>query len=188
MDEFFQKLEDEAYFCALVGSHIASVPDQMKPIFECEVRVDEERLKFAHAEYVQAVSGIALYLGSANPDHHKRAGALLHALHKSMIVCDVSYGDTWEEVEAGGGPLGTNHAEVASGMEFKRFFDQFHNEMLAFMFAFQCCDAYEEEAHSYSFDYLENMCAYLQRNAGDVSSETCYMIFKSMMERCLRPT
>ena len=54
--------------------------------------------------------------------------------------------------------------------------------MLAFMFAFQCCDAYEISDHSYSFDYLRHICAYLQRKGNSVDLETCFMLFKSLMD------
>ena len=181
LQQFFQQIEDEKAFCNLVRPYYEAVPAEMHDIFECEITVNEEKLKQAHRKYVVAVKDLALYVDSQMPDHFKRAGALLIALHKG--VADVTFGDTWEEVQAGGGPLDLHYNDVESGMDFMSFFAQFHNQMLAFMFAFQCCDAYEEADHHYSFDYLRNICAYLQRNANDVDLETCFMLFKSLMDR-----
>lgn len=182
MQQFFEQLENSDFFCELVRSHFEAVPSEMHEIFECRIKVDDEKLRQAHRKYVAAVQDLVLYVDSKMPDHFKRAGALLIALHKG-ILAEVSFGDTWEEVEAGGGPLDLHYNDIESGLEFRSFFAQFNDQMLAFMFAFQCCDAYEVAAHSYSFDYLQHICAYLQRNANDVDLETCFMLFKSLMDR-----
>lgn len=181
MDEFFTKLDDKDYFCANVREYYQRVPAELAEIFECEIKLDEDKLEYAYGEYTQAVKKLVLHVDSKNPDHFKRAGALLHALRDGVIE-EVAYGTTWEEVESGGGPLDLHYNDVQTGMEFKCFFDRFHDEMLAFMFAYQCCDAYEEKKHTYTFDYLQNVCAYLQRNPADDGLETCFIIFKSLME------
>lgn len=181
METLFHKLEDEEFFCKVVREHYENVPAELADIFECKIVVDEEKVKYAHGEYTQALRKLSLYVHSNNPDHFKRAGALLHALRDGVIE-ELQYGTEWEEVESGGGSVGLHYADVASGLQFKQFFDLFHNEMLAFMFAFQCCDAYEERNHSYSFRYLENICAYLKRNPSSDGLETCFMIFVSLME------
>lgn len=181
LQQFFQQLEDEQSFCDLVRPYFEAVPNEMHDIFECTITVDEEKLKQAHRKYVAAVQDLVLYVDSKMPDHFKRAGALLIALHKGIV--EVEFGTVWEEVEAGGGPLDLHYNDVDSGKDFMNFFAKFHDQMLAFMFAFQCCDAYEEANHSYSFEYLRHICAYLRRNANDVDLETCFMIFKSLMDR-----
>lgn len=181
MDEFFTKLDDRDYFCEMVRSFYEGASAELAPIFECKIEIDPAKLDYAHGEYTQAVKKLVLHVDSKNPDHFKRAGALLHAL-RDGIIAQITYGTDWEEVEAGGGPLDLHYNDVSSGMEFKRFFDRFHDEMLAFMFAFKCCDAYQLGDNSYSFDYLQNICAYLQRNPSDDGLETCFMIFKSLME------
>ncbi len=181
LQQFFKELEEEAAFCAHVKPYFETVPAEMAEIFECKIVVDDEKLKQAHRKYVAAVQDLVLYVDSKMPDHFKRAGALLIALHKG--VAEVNFGDTWQEVEAGGGPLDLHYNDVESGRDFADFFGQFHNQMLAFMFAFQCCDAYEAQNNSYSFDYLQHICAYLQRNANDIDLETCFILFKSLMDR-----
>jgi len=181
VEEFFQKLEDAAYFKQFVTGYFAAVPAQIADILECSIEVDPELVDYAHGEYVQNIGRFALRLHSGNPDHYKRAGALLHALYQSRVIKSVSFNGNLDDIECGMGPVQIHAGDVsAEELSFARFYGEFHNEMVAFIFACQCCAAYEPEPTSYDFDFLHTMCVYMSNNA-NLSLETFYMIFKALM-------
>ncbi len=182
MDDFFRKLEDAEYFRQFVTGYFENVPHEMADILECLVTVDAARVEYAHGEYIQNIEKFALLLDSADPDHYKRAGALLHALYQANAITDVSFVADLDEIECGMGPVQIHVADVQNGLDFARFYDEYHNEMIAFIFAFQCCAAYEPEECRYDFDYLRTMCVYMGKNSS-LSLETFFMLFKSLMYR-----
>ena len=183
MEEFFQKLQEPDFFKEFVTRYFASVPDEIATILDCDVEVDTDLVAYAHGVYLQNIERFAVLLHSGNPDHYKRAGALLHALYQSRVIKGVGYVADLDEIECGMGPVQIHQGDVsADEMTFARFFEEFHNEMVAFVFAFQCCAAYEAEPTSYDFDFLHTMCIYMSNNT-NLSLETFYMIFKALMHR-----
>ena len=181
MEEFFEKLGDPEYFKDFVTRHFARVPDEVAPILDCSIDVDPDRVAYAHGVYMQNIERFAVLLHSGNPDHYKRAGALLHALYQSNVITGVGYIAELDDIECGMGPIQIHQGDVsADEMTFARFFEEHHNEMVAFILAFQCCAAYEEEPASYDFDFLHTMCVYMSNNT-NLSLETFYMIFKALM-------
>lgn len=181
VENFFEKLQDEEYFKQFVTSYFDAVPAQVADILECTIEIDPELVAFAYGEYVQNIDRFAARLHSSNPDHYKRAGALLYSLYQSRIITGVAYNGDLDDIECGMGPVQIHAGDVsAEDLSFARFYSEFHNEMVSFIFAFQCCAAYEEEERSFDFDFLHNMCAYMSNNT-NLSLETFFIIFKALM-------
>ena len=183
VDDFFTKLQDEDYFHEFVTSYFSQIPTEMAEILECKPIVDDEAVKFAYGEYQQNIRSFAFQLDSKDPDHYKRAGSLLHALYTFPVISDVGFAADLEDIECGFGPVQIHHADINGGeLDFAQFYDEYHNQMLAFMFAFQSCAAYEPDPRDYDFNFLRTMCVYMGNNS-NLSLETFFMIFKALMYR-----
>ena len=105
---------------------------------------------------------------------------MLHALNSSSIVASVKLEANSEELEAGFTRVTAGDAEHM--LTFVKFFETFYNQALAFDFAYRCCAAYEAEPRLYDFDYLHNVCRFLHSEASNLSVDTCFMLFKSLMK------
>jgi hypothetical protein len=176
----FSELDDETVFRSKVKSYFESVPNEISDLLECTVEVDDDRVEYAYNAYIQGVERFTLLLKSKDPDHYKRAGALLHALYTSKVITDVGYGVDAEDVECGLGPVHVHHGDIATSLPFKSFYDEFHNEMVAFFMAYRYCAAYDPEPRVFDFDYLQTVCVYLKKN-GNLSVESFFILFKSLM-------
>jgi len=144
----------------------------------CDHEIDQARIEYAYNEYTQAIGRFAVFLDSKNPDHYKRAGALLHALATSKIVSRITLESNCEDLESGFTRVHQGDAQHV--LPFVRFYDTFFNQALAFDLAYRCCAAYEDNPRSYDFDYLHNVCRYLYEEA-NTNIESCFMLFKSLM-------
>lgn len=175
----FRNLEnDEAYFVGLVGNHFRTAPAQLAPVLECEVVVDDDRLQYAYNEYRQDISRFSLFLQSGDPDHYKRAGALLHALYLSEPIISVEFSPELENFDTLSTPLGITYGDAEGALSFGHFYDEYHNEFTAFSLAYDICRQYGE-VHAIDFDYVHTVCAYLKNN-GNLSVESLFMVFKSL--------
>lgn len=163
-----------------VKKFFGQIPEEIAPILECEVELEEARIVYAFKAYTQGVDKFALLLNSKDPDHFKRAGALLHSLYVSKVIGNVSYGVDADEVEAGMGPVNVHVGDIQYSLKFKSFYDEYHNEVMAFFMAYAYCAAYEQNAKSYDFDYLQTVCVYLKNNSS-LSVESFFILFKSLM-------
>ena len=178
MNGLFKKLEDEAAFVEFVETHYRAVPGEISKIMWCKPQIDKDRLRYAHREYTQNIGKFALYLHSSNPDQYKRAGALLHALYKAAIIRDLGLESNSEDLE--GGLSRVTDGDAQHMLPFLKFWEAYHNQALAFDIAYGCCASYETAPRPYSFEYLHNMCRFLKESP-DLSIDTCFMIFKSLM-------
>lgn len=180
MAGIFTELEDEDTFKSRITSYFESVPSEISDLLECEVTIDPDRVEYAYNAYLQGVERFTLLLKSKDPDHYKRAGALLHALYTSKVITCVDYGVDAEEIEAGMGPIHVHVGDIATSLPFKAFYDEYHNEMVAFFLAYQYCAAYDSAPRQFDFDYLQTVCVYLKKN-GNLSVESFFILFKSLM-------
>lgn len=178
MNGLFQKFEDKEFFCTFIRDRYLGGPAEIKSVMGHKHTLDESRLEYAYGEYVQNVAKFAVLLHSENPDHYKRAGALLHALYQSKIVTELGLESTSEELEAGFTRVHVGDAEHI--LPFVAFYEEFHNQMLAFDVAYRCCASYEDAPREYDFDYLHNVCRYLKAN-NNLSVDSLFMMFKSLM-------
>src|SRR5690606_22028087 len=139
IENIFRALEDETYFVEKVGAHFRSVPNELNPVLQCQVEVDDARLKFAHNEYTQGVNRFSMFLQSGDPDHYKRAGALLHALYLSEPIVSVTFDPQLEDVDTLSQPLGVSYGDAEGALSFGHFYHEYHNEFTAFSLAFDSC-------------------------------------------------
>lgn len=181
-DNIFREIEESENFVHLVGEHLRTAPGQLDPILECEVQVDDERLAFAYDQYVQGIRKFALYLQSGDPDHFKRAGALLHAIYTSCPIAKVEFNPELDCVDTIATPLGVTYGEAEGALSFGHFFEEYHNEFMGFQLAFDICRQYVEgEPRAIDFEYVHTVCTYLKNN-GNLSVESLFMIYKSLLD------
>lgn len=182
-DNIFRQLEQDGdFFVDYVGGHLCSAPVALDPILACKVSVDKERLAFAYDQYVQGVRKFALYLQSGDPDHFKRAGALLHAIYTSQPIDQVEFDPSLDQVDTISTPLGVTYGDAEGALSFGHFFDEYHNEFLGFQLAFDICRQFvANEPREIDFEYVHTVCAYLKNN-GNLSVESLFMIYKSLLD------
>lgn len=176
---FLRELEDEAFFVKVVGGHFRDT-QQYGDLLECEVTVDEERLKWAHKEYQQGVNEFSIRLDSGDPDHYKRCGALLRALYRIKPITTVIFTPDLDDFDSLFTPIGTSYSDSQYALSLGRTFSRFHNELTSFAFAYNVCAMYESNAVEISDAYIHTMCVYLS-SSDNLSADSLYMIFKSLM-------
>jgi len=176
--ELFQTLNDRNEFCKLVSRHFSEAPHEIGAIMACKHTLSEARIGYAHDEYIQNLRKFEVLLHSANPDHYKRAGALLHALSGSGIVTAIDLESSSEDLETGFTRVQVGDA--LHSLRFVKFYEEYFNQALAFDFAYRCCAAYEPEPRGYDQDYLHNVCRYLLAES-NLSVDSCFILFKSLM-------
>lgn len=179
MNGLFVSLEDEDFFVDFVGAFFRHAPEEISAVMRCRNKVDMDRLKYAFDLYKQNIERFAVLLKSSNPDHYKRAGALLQALLEAKAVSDVDLESNSDELESGYTRVHLGDAEHI--LPFVKFYETYFNEMMAFDLAYRCCAAYEECPREYDFDYLHNVCRYLKINA-NLPVDSLFMLFKSLMQ------
>lgn len=180
-DNVFRDLEDESHFLEFVGGFFRQSPEEMKPLVDYTVEVDDARLSYAHAAYVQGVERFSILLQSGDPDHYKRAGALLHGLYQAKPITSAIASPELEAVDTLCTDLGVTYAQSEAQMALAQLYEEYHNELTAFALAYGCCRQYEEnEPPELTLDYLRTVCVYLKNN-GNLSVESLFMLFKSLM-------
>lgn len=180
IDGFFADLEDSTKFCEIVRAHFGTTPSDIANHVRCTTALDPARIEYAHGEYLQDISKFAVLLQSKNPDHYKRAGALLHAVYTSNVITSLDFNrDDLMAFEAGFSRY--SYGDEQYTLKFVQFFDQFHNELLSFDLAYRACSSYERAPRPVDFDYLHNVCTYLKKNP-TINVDTCFILFKSLMK------
>lgn len=178
MNGLFVELEDRDTFITFMNEQLGSAPAELNSVMHVSNNCDQSLIEYAADEYQQNIAKFSVLLHSKNPDQYKRAGALLHALYQTKPITTVTWESTPEELAAGYTRVTQGDAEFV--LPFAEFYDEFHNEMMAFDIAFRCCASYEGTPVSYDFDYLRNVCRYLKSN-GNLSVDSLFMLFKSLM-------
>lgn len=183
VDGLFKQLERKDFFVPFVIDFYQAVPKEVAPILGCQVEIDEGRIEYAHSEYVQRINQFSALLASANPDHYKRAGALLYSLYQGprQIITNLNWEHSPDDLETGFGPVAVTKAEADEMLPFARFYDDYHNEQVAFDFCYRCCAAYDPSPRTYHFDYLHNLCWFMKEKP-DTAPEAYWIIFKSLMQ------
>lgn len=177
MDGIFILLEDQKFFSEFVRDDFLSIPGSIQAVMWCKQEVDPERVEFAYNEYKLGLEGFQVFLGSSNPDHYKRAGALLHALYRSDCV-SLQLESSADELEAGFTRVNAGDAEQV--LSFVKFYEEYYNQFLSFNLAYRLCASYEDDPRTYDFDYLHNVSRYLKVNT-NLSRDSLFMLFKSLM-------
>ena len=178
MKHLFGSLEDEGQFIDFVGVKYTHAPEEISHVMRCTITIEPERVKLAHGQYVQNLDKLKVLLKSSNPDHYKRAGSLLHCLYQTDVISRIDLESSADDLEAGFTRVPKFDADHIAA--FVHFYESYHNQFHAFDLAFRCCAAYEQDNKRYDFDYLQNMCRYLNGQS-NLSLETFFMLFKSLM-------
>ena len=178
MEDVFRQIEGEEQFKKLVRDHHTTFVSEIG-ILKAKVAIDEDRLGVAFEKYTANVSTFKVLIDSSEPDHFKRAGALLEALYSSQVITVFEPSSETEDKMCGL-YLGYSHDDVQHDMPLWNFYDQYHNQAAAFDLAFRCCDHYEVEPHGYEQEYAETICNYLKSNSS-LALETMFLLFKSLM-------
>lgn len=174
----FADLEDRQTFCDAVCAAFEKEPREIGVIMGSDIVVDRTRVVFAHNEYLQAIKGFAIYLDSGDPDHYKRSGALLHALISSEVITSVKLEYSTEDLESGLTRVTLGDAQHY--LPFIQLWQDFHNQLAAFEFAYRLCAMYEVSPRVPEMDYIYNVCRYLKCES-NLSVDACFMLFKSLM-------
>lgn len=180
MQNIFRDLEDATVFSDLVGKYFEETPADLGEFIDCNVDIDYSRLEYAHTEYTQNISKFALFLDSKDPDHYKRAGALLHALYLSKPITAVVFSPDLDEVDTLATDVGVTYTQINGELTFGEFYRDYHNEFTAFALCYDVCCQYEDSPREFSKDYLRTVCTYLYNNR-NLSVESLFMLFKSLM-------
>ena len=178
-ENILRELDDEKYFVERLGSHFRNINDY-GGLLSCTVTVEDDRLRWAHTEYQQGVSEFSIRLGSGDPDHYKRSGALLRALYRIKPIVNVQFEPELDDFDSLFAPLGVTHHDVTFALSLGRTFTLYHNELTAFSYAYNVCSMYEERPTQINDAYLHTMCVYLASN-DNLSADSLYMVFKSLM-------
>jgi hypothetical protein len=176
----FHQLDDPDFFFQFVKAQYEKAPVIIAGVMRCEQSLSDDLIRYAYGEYQQNLSKFKLLLHSANPDHHKRAGALLHSLAGSEIITEIRLESSSEELESG--LTRVQNADARYILPYVQFYEVFYNQITAFDLAFRVCAIYEEGDRHYDLDYMRNVSRYLyyESKAG-LSVDTCFMLFKSLM-------
>lgn len=180
MSDLFTILSEQHSFVQFVEDNYHAAITPLHEFMECELEIDKERVIYAHREYTQNVERYSLLLHSSNPDHYKRAGALLHALYSSKVILDVT--PVYNDAEVGNGVALIHPHDEDKAFEMLDFYRTYYNYIHSFDLAYRVCAAYEDKPVSYDFDYLHNVCFYMYKNNA-LSLDTFFMMFKSLMAK-----
>jgi hypothetical protein len=176
----FRELEELGTFVSVVGDYFRCAPGQLDAVLSCEITVDDQRLSYAHGEYIQGIQLFSLLLQSGDPDHYKRAGALLHALYLSKPITEIGFDPPLDQVDTLITPIGVSYGSAENALSFGHFFRDYPNEFMGFSLAYNYCHQYESDPRIIDFNYLHTVCNYLKNN-GNLSVESLFMVFKSLM-------
>jgi hypothetical protein len=176
--ENFEQLDDPDFFKELVTQHFENAWKEVADQVGCAPMVDPERVQVACDAYRLNVEEIRVLLDSQNPDHYKRAAALLDALNRAKVIVDYQVDETTVSELEGGTAHGLSYDDCQYRLRFLNYYVENGNQLMAFDLAFRCCQAYEEADRQYTPNYLESMCHYLCEHDSE-NVDSLYMIFKS---------
>jgi hypothetical protein len=175
--ERFEQLDDEGFFTGLVLEHYRDGWIELTAKVGCVPVIDADRIKLAFGAYTQTLNEIKNLLHSQNPDHYKRAAALLDALVRAELITELNVDPAYYSSLEDNSAHGLSYDDCQFRLKFIEFYKEYCNQLMAFDLAFRCCAVYESAKKVYSPNYLENMCHYLkaQRTVNSLN-----MIFKSV--------
>jgi hypothetical protein len=176
----FKQLDEEAFFVQFVKEQFENRWQRIAKVSQSGIATELDLIKLAHDRYMLNLKQYTVALRSKNPDHYKRAGALLHALYFNSVTSPIATVKWNDEVERlrNNEAVGVSHGDAEYWNEFANYYEEYCNPMLAFDLAFRCCDGYEEKARKYDKDFIDNVCYYMAENT-EISVASFVMIFKS---------
>lgn len=180
MINFFEMMEDKDFFKDVIRKAYTTAPTRISDIMWCNQEIDEARISFAYSEYTQEINRFKMYLHSANPDQHKRAGALLFSLYNAEIIKSLNLESTADDLESGFTRVTIGDAD--HNLQFVRFYEEYHNVLIAYSISLRACNLYETTPLMPTFDYIHNICRYLKSN-DELSVDSLFVQFKAFFHR-----
>lgn len=178
MADLFIGLQDQAKFLAFVGGQLKLVENELGDYIACSVSVDIKTLQLSYLDYIKNVANMTPTIESRDPDHYKRCGALLHALNVHRPIVNVHMISDFDKTDL---DEGCASDAALSEQSFSQFYQEFPNEFSSFHLCFQLCCHYEEKKLTYTRDYLDTVCVYMD-NVRNAPAESHFMLFKSLMQ------
>ncbi len=178
MSNLFIELEDRENFFRFVGLRLKAVEHQLGDYVACKITVDDKKLQLAHADYIKNLANLTETIESRDPDHYKRAGALLHALNVNRPITNVHVLSDIEFTDIANGPL-PKRAIIEH--DFAKFYETNYNEFAAFGISYSLCCLYEGTKRKPTWDYVQTVCVYLN-NVREAPVESYFLLLKSLMQ------
>jgi hypothetical protein len=177
--ERFEDLDDKDTFIEIVKTHFLEGWPKAFGYSGTQILADNNLVALAHETYQLSINQYTVALNSRNPDHYKRAAALLHALYKTKPIVKVEW-DKEAEYYRNFDNVGVSYADAEHWNDYCSWFENYANPALAFDLAFRCCEVYEPSPRHYNSDFLDNMCYYMTENTS-INVGSFMMIFKAFM-------
>ena len=181
MASFFLDLDNKTDFKQKIGQFYSGAPKLISSVINCTVKSTEDYIEAAYDHYKKNISFFSQAVRSGNPDHCKRAAALLNALYANPIISELCFPVDLEELDGGFSPISFRHADIKHALPYIRLYNDNYNEIFSFSISFQIWCLYEQTFKECTLDYVKNICAYLKQNK-DVSLDDLFMIFKSLSQ------
>lgn len=173
----FEDLDDEHFFAKFVTEYLHQGWKQAVDRSGSRIEIDPERVALASNTYQLTIQKYVVALSSANPDHYKRSGALLHALYDAAPITNVTWDENAEYMRNFEN-LGVSYADAEHWDNYMSWFENYRNDAMAFDLAFRCCQMYEPHVRDYNKDFLDNICYYMAENR-QLSASSFMMILKA---------
>ncbi|MER8435656.1 hypothetical protein NKH36_02000 [Mesorhizobium sp. M1312] len=175
----FEELDDRDFFVAFVEEYYKSGWPAANKAGGAAVALEGDLINLAYDTYQLSLQSYKVALHSKNPDHYKRAGALLHALYKTQPIVSISWGADVERL-LNAENVGVSYDDAQHWDDFVSWWDQYSNYVMAFDLAFRCCQVYEDAARPYDKDVLDNMAYYMAENT-NINVGSFVTILKAFM-------
>lgn len=175
----FEDLDDETFFIDFVEAYYHEAWVALEDSSGSTLTVDRELIKFAYDLYKVNIENYTKVLNSQNPDHYKRAGALLHALYRAQPISAVNWSEEIQRL-TNSESVGVSYGDVQHWENYTSWANNYANPGMAFDLAFRCCQLYEHEISSYDKDFLDSMCFYMTTNTA-INVGSFVMILKAFM-------
>jgi hypothetical protein len=174
MPNLLRDIESIDSFCRIVEEMLLDAPAPLANAIRCTHTINRANFEYAFNEYIAGVQRFAARLHSKDPDHRKRASALIRAIVISQLVQGSEMNtEDLQRLEAG---LVGNAHEV---QRFAMFYSTLHKEVLPLEVAYRCCRLYENPPSPPTFARIHDACLYL-KNHQNVDVETCFLLFNSI--------
>lgn len=173
----FEQLDDNGFFTDFVKDQFENGWPRVPTVSNSRLITDPELVELASKRYRVNIDHYSGTLKSKNPDHYKRAGALLHALYIEKPVKELIWDQQVErlkDVEA----VGVSYGDADYWNRFTEWYGENCCHMMAFDLAFRCCQTHEGRDKQYNQDFLNNMCYYMTTNT-NINVGSFVMILKA---------
>ncbi|MDX8521818.1 hypothetical protein [Mesorhizobium dulcispinae] len=175
----FEELDERGFFVAFVKEYYESGWPAANKASGASVTLDAALIDLAFDTYQVSLQQYRVALNSKNPDHYKRAGALLHALYKAAPIVSIEWGEVAERLRNFDN-VGVSYDDAQHWDNYVVWWDNYSNYVMAFDLAFRCCQVYEEAPRPYDKDMLDNMAYYMAENT-NINVGSFVTILKAFM-------